>query len=705
MMIPSVNSLLAEAALKSFALTVAVGVALLVSWRLSAARRHLMLVLAIVALLGLPWATGLLPRLCVPLPASWNPRTPTPNLDAPTASVHLVSFAEGATPRPADAKPDASRSLGVPKASIGKIAVAKTAAEYLPIVWLVGAAFFALRVLRSILQARSVLRDVQRPTPRALREQLTDLCVEAGLWTKPTLLVSRREDIVPLTYGFLRPRVLVPASFEAWPAERRMATLRHELGHIKRWDWLWLMLSNAACCLYWFNPLVWILCRQLRHEAELACDDLVLRQGLGPSQYATQILEVVKLMKTTKNGMKAAVQMAGESQLEARVKALLAPGRSRAGVASWSLLALASLVGAIAVPIASLKIQDPPKAEAKKNSGASATQEQRVVVVEKSGEPTVVVEVVQADKAKGDGKKAAEESKKHLAEAKKQVKKELDRVKTRIKELQKEQESKKPSDTELKAMKMAERALERALSQLDSPGAGVRILGSDTDFKLRLDLGKEFAENAEKARELLLEKLPGDAQRPFILREFRGKDLPEGLRQYLDKDGAFRFEFKGFDDKELSKQLEKLKDLRIETPFVFDQAEQALRQSLKQLEKSRQEGVISKEEYEAARKGVQMALESMESKRKERRSVLLPEARTFIWRSDGLEGKALAPRAPGIRLLPERADRSNSIIVVPKSAPSNSGKASSTIDQMIERSEKRMEEREKRLGEKAPVDV
>ena len=50
----------------------------------------------------------------------------------------------------------------------------------------------------------------------------------------------------------------------------------------------------AACALYWFNPLVWLLAARLGVEAERACDDAVLLAGVPPTEYADSLLAVAR---------------------------------------------------------------------------------------------------------------------------------------------------------------------------------------------------------------------------------------------------------------------------------------------------------------------------------------------------------------------------------------------------------------------------
>ena len=71
---------------------------------------------------------------------------------------------------------------------------------------------------------------------------------------------------MPMTWGLLRPKLLLPADSDRWSDERRRLVIRHELAHVERRDYLTNLITQFVCALYWFNPLVWLVARQLRVE-------------------------------------------------------------------------------------------------------------------------------------------------------------------------------------------------------------------------------------------------------------------------------------------------------------------------------------------------------------------------------------------------------------------------------------------------------
>ena len=89
-----------------------------------------------------------------------------------------------------------------------------------------------------------------------------------------------------MTWGVLRPVILLPADAAGWPEERLTMALLHELAHVKRWDCLTQLIARAACAVYWFNPLSWLALARVRSEQEQASDDLALGCGLDRHAYA-----------------------------------------------------------------------------------------------------------------------------------------------------------------------------------------------------------------------------------------------------------------------------------------------------------------------------------------------------------------------------------------------------------------------------------
>ncbi len=81
----------------------------------------------------------------------------------------------------------------------------------------------------------------------------------------------------PLTYGILRPVILLPEGLDL-REENAAFALEHEYVHARRLDALWKLLLALTLSVHWFNPFVWLMWFLANRDLELSCDEEVLRR-------------------------------------------------------------------------------------------------------------------------------------------------------------------------------------------------------------------------------------------------------------------------------------------------------------------------------------------------------------------------------------------------------------------------------------------
>lgn len=377
--------LLIDSAVKGAALLTLAGVAVLLLRRDSAATRHLVWLLAIVATLAMPLLSAMLPQWRV-LP-DWASIPASTAVEA-SSRPSIVGPAVGPVELPLNAEPDdvgsrladandpavmrpASMLDSPPALAMPDISAASENGNWqwldaLPLVW---AIVFCVLILR-LLTARWMLWSVERqatvlgtsaqpaesvdnPIVRAVEAASLELRV-----TRPITVLIHPRRTIPLVWGIFHCRLLLSAAAQHWSSEQLRSVLLHELAHVKRRDTAAQLLTQVACAVHWFNPLVWLAAWRLGVERERACDDLVLAHGVRPSAYAGHLLEVVSGVTSESWMPLCGVAMARESSLEGRLLAVLSQGRSRRSVSSaLAGLALAIAVG-VAVPVAMLGAAD-----------------------------------------------------------------------------------------------------------------------------------------------------------------------------------------------------------------------------------------------------------------------------------------------------------------------------------------------------------
>jgi beta-lactamase regulating signal transducer with metallopeptidase domain len=331
----------------------------------SAALRHLVWGIALGSAAILPLAARLLPAWNVSVPADI-----AANLSRlPVATVEPRPASQPAAPRPTGSSLPIAASQGTSLADRGNpppsplsLTAALTLGWALVTVLLLARLLFGIdRMARLTRRATPVNRD-------SWPARLAEAARLSGVARRVRLLASE-ETTVPLTWGLAHSVVLLPPDNEEWSDERRRAVLIHELAHVARWDYASQLATQICCALYWFNPLIWLAARALRHERERACDDRVLAAGTRASAYAGELLEIAR------NSLGAgapgpALAMARRSELEGRLLAILNPRVHREGPRARAAFLFGAGALLLTLPLAAFRVASEPPSPAPRPTSA-----------------------------------------------------------------------------------------------------------------------------------------------------------------------------------------------------------------------------------------------------------------------------------------------------------------------------------------------
>jgi beta-lactamase regulating signal transducer with metallopeptidase domain len=276
--------------------------------------------------------------------AKWMALDPTvtsePAVPESEHRFEIVPFPAGEVSPPVDVDPTAAPSPGFWQSG----ATARLAFN----VWLVAAAAMAGLQLIRILRFRRLVGS-GLPAPASLSELVAKLAMQLGVRPPETLVVQGLAS--PMVWGLGRPLLLWPA----WLLGRmtpdcQRAVIVHELAHLRRRDhWVgWLQL--AVGCAWWWNPLFRFVNKQVRRNAELACDAWVVETLPSARRaYAEALLEVSQLSSRNALPLPALGMAGGHPDFERRLIMIM---RDRVpcriplfGAAVIGLLALIALPG------------------------------------------------------------------------------------------------------------------------------------------------------------------------------------------------------------------------------------------------------------------------------------------------------------------------------------------------------------------------
>jgi beta-lactamase regulating signal transducer with metallopeptidase domain len=137
----------------------------------------------------------------------------------------------------------------------------------------------------------------------------------------PVTLVETGDGGSPALFGFLRPRLLLPAGLtHSFSEEELRHVFLHELSHIKRKDIMVGWLMTALQILHWFNPLVWVAFHRMRVDRELACDAMALSYAKEPRPYGQTIIKLLEGFGCSAWGPSLAGALEDRNQMKERIR-------------------------------------------------------------------------------------------------------------------------------------------------------------------------------------------------------------------------------------------------------------------------------------------------------------------------------------------------------------------------------------------------
>ncbi|MBL4699850.1 MAG: M56 family metallopeptidase [Phycisphaeraceae bacterium] len=221
---------------------------------------------------------------------------------------------------------------------------------------ILGIAVSLLPLLLSMLSLRLLHKNCS-PVTDIKWHELLESCLHQLEIHQKVLLLQSSKRAMPMTWGWWRPKLLIPSEADHWPLAKQRAVLLHELAHIKRRDCLLGSLCYLACSVHWFNPLAWWALFRLRNLREQACDNMVLAalDQDKASDYAQHLLDIAVNLHSPIMSNHASIAMARHAKLEGRLLAILDPRKHRQGVTKRLLISMMLLFAIAVVPLAILR--------------------------------------------------------------------------------------------------------------------------------------------------------------------------------------------------------------------------------------------------------------------------------------------------------------------------------------------------------------
>ena len=193
-------------------------------------------------------------------------------------------------------------------------------------VWIGGAIIWALMTTIRIVRFERLLRGTL-PASERLRGLTRDVAGKLGLQRVPDIRLAERIEVPLVWCAVRRPIVVLPMRlFRQFDDQQTAMILAHELAHLRRRDHWVRGVELMVSIVHWWNPLAWLIRRQLHQAEDLCCDAWVRRMFPDCARrYAELLLKVAETIHQPRfvSRLLPACRFLNSFSLKARIEMML----------------------------------------------------------------------------------------------------------------------------------------------------------------------------------------------------------------------------------------------------------------------------------------------------------------------------------------------------------------------------------------------
>jgi len=270
------------------------------------------------------WRVLLIVVLFLPLAATiWQPEAPLPRLAIGSLTVETVV--------------STTLPQGMPGITWRGVSFAVATVALLALVRLLIGLVYLNRCRRTAVALA--------PTPTPVTH------IQRRLGLRIPFLVSDRLS-VPLTFGWLRPAIIVPRSFHDLTEDQQEGVACHELIHVRRRDWPMTVLEEIVRAILWFHPAVWVLLSKIALSREQVVDARAVSLTGKRRPYLDALWHIVCTYQRHANAL--AVPLIGRKHLVERVawlKKEITMSKARIAISVIILAAVVAVTGVVGASV------------------------------------------------------------------------------------------------------------------------------------------------------------------------------------------------------------------------------------------------------------------------------------------------------------------------------------------------------------------
>lgn len=257
----------------------------------------------------------------------------------------------------------------------------------LTVIWIIGTALLALYFV--IIYVRC-MKWFSESLPVSGHEYIDKWLAEHKLLRRKITVRSFDGITSPLTYGIFSPVILLPNNYEQLSEDELNIILTHEYIHIERFDAAFKLVLTAVLCVYWFDPLVWLMYSLANKDIEFACDEAVLCR-LGSDEKQKYALTLIR-MEELKGSSAPTITGFGDNIFKERIITIMKFKKPTAFTMALSAFLVIG-IGTAAFAAASPNVEEPDQEPTVTASEPYSTEQkvwtQREILADKAAEVNV----------------------------------------------------------------------------------------------------------------------------------------------------------------------------------------------------------------------------------------------------------------------------------------------------------------------------
>lgn len=167
--------------------------------------------------------------------------------------------------------------------------------QVLLVMWVTISAVLLVRLANHYRKARMEIKGYQKKKGIKYKEILRRIHEDTNSKIQVSVLYS--PDItIPMGFGLLNKMILLPE--REFDEDNLYYILLHEYTHFRNHDLLIKLLVHIYCCVFWWNPLVYLLQKDLSQTLEMKCD-YISCLAFNKQQKISYLQAIVNVLKNT----------------------------------------------------------------------------------------------------------------------------------------------------------------------------------------------------------------------------------------------------------------------------------------------------------------------------------------------------------------------------------------------------------------------